>query len=135
MFEKRSHVRYAQDGKVNIRTESDASKIVKGELINISFRGFAAYLKEKIDINTIFQFDLITDLSYKPLIGRGKIKNINEAKINDIQVFLVNAEFIDVEKNNIVMLLDLIRSSICQEKRKKAQSIRIRSKANPHSVY
>jgi hypothetical protein len=133
MFEKRSHARYIQNGKVNIRTESDAPKIVKGELINIGFRGLSVYLKEKIDINTIFQFDLIIDLSDKPLIGRGKIKNISEVKRSGIQLFLVNVEFIDVDKNNIIMFLDLVRSKICQEKRKKAKPGP--SKVSPYNVY
>jgi len=116
MANRRSYVRYDQSGSVNIKTESDTPNIFKGDLVDISFMGFCVYLKEKIDINTPIQFELMADLSHRPLIGRGKIKSIREAPRYGIQGFRIGVEFTDINKDEIEMLLNQIQSKIARGK-------------------
>jgi len=116
MADRRNYVRYDQSGSVNIKTESDTPNIFKGDLVDIGFRGFCAYLKEKIDIGTPIQFELMAELSYRPLIGRGKIKDIKEAPRYGVQGFRVGVEFTDVNKDGIEILLNQIQSKIARDK-------------------
>jgi len=119
MFNKRTHIRFLKSGNVNIAPEGNTANIFKGELIDIGFRGFSAYLKEKIDLDTIVQFELITKLWERPLIGKGKIRYIAQIKRYGAPCFRVGLEFIDINKDSIVTMLNQIRNKICKEKRKK----------------
>ncbi len=116
MAGRRSYVRYDQGGSVNIETERDTPNIFKGDLVDIGFLGFCAYLKEKIDIDTPIKFELMAELSHRPLIGRGKIKSIKEASRYAVQGFSVGVEFTDVNKDEIEMLLIQIQNKIARDK-------------------
>lgn len=89
---------------------------MQGDLINIGFTGFCVYLKEKIDINTPLQFELMTELNHRPLIGRGKIKNIKEVPRYGVQAFRVGVELTDVSKKEIGILINQIQSKIARDK-------------------
>jgi hypothetical protein len=122
MYEKRSYTRFIINGSANIRTEGDALNLFKGELIDVGFKGFSAYLKEKIELNSIVQFELTTDLMSRPLSGKGKIRNVVESKRRGAQYFKVGIEFIDTDKDSIEILLAQIHHRISREKRKRAES-------------
>ena len=121
MSEQRGYVRFKEEGNVNIKTEGDAANIVKGDLINIGFGGFSACLREKIDMGTIIQFELTAEIREIPLTGRGKIKYVTEVKERDMQGYRVGVEFTEVDKENVVMLLNRISNKICKDKKKKAR--------------
>ena len=120
MANRRSYIRYNQRGSVKIKTERDTPDIVKGDLIDICFMGFCVYLKEKIDINTPIQFELMAKLNHRPLIGRGKIKSIKEAPRYGVQGFRVGVEFTDVNKKEIEILINQIQSKIARDKTNKS---------------
>jgi hypothetical protein len=122
MYEKRSYTRFIINGSANIRTEGDALNLFKGELIDVGFKGFSAYLKEKIELNSIVQFELTTDLMSRPLSGKGKIRNVVESKRRGAKYFKVGIEFIDTDKDSIEILLAQIHHRISREKRKRAES-------------
>lgn len=125
MPDKRSYLRFNASGIVDIKTESDTPKIFQGELINIGFRGFSVSLKEKIDIDTVVQFELRAETWSRPLIGKGKIKNIAEGKRYGVGGFRVGIEFIEADTDNVKLLLNKIRRKIIKEKEEKKRDLDI----------
>lgn len=120
MPDKRNYLRYSQSGSVNIKMESDTPNIFQGDLIDICFWGFCAYLKKKIEIGVSIQFELRINLMHEPLIGRGKIKSTTDAPRYGVRGFRVGVEFTDVNKKKIEMLINQIQSRISREKIKKS---------------
>lgn len=116
MAEKRSHVRYAVNGSIDLKTEEGVSYSFKTGVSNISFRGATILSREKIEIeNKIVHFELMIELTKEPLIGKGKIKYILKEEDKGGQpIYKMGLEFIDINKNTILFFvnrLQEIRSS------------------------
>lgn len=126
MLDRRGYKRFSQKGSINIKAEGDTPNIFAGILIDIGFRGFCAYLKEKIDVGTPIQFELILSPKQKHLIGRGEIKIIKEMPKHSVYGFRVGVEFTDVKNDDIMLLLGQIQSRIAREKRGEVQDKRRR---------
>ncbi len=121
-FEKRDYIRYSVNGTVNIKIEGDMPNIFKADLLDVSFLGLSVYLKERIEIGAIVQFELTTELMGRPLIGKGKIKHIKEVKRYDSSGFRTSIEFIDIDKGSIVDFLNKIQGKIAAETRRRWQT-------------
>lgn len=121
-FEKRDYIRYSADGTVNIKIEGDTPDIFKADLLDISFLGLSVYLKERLEIGAVVQFELTTELMRSPLTGRGKIKDIKEVKRYGSSGFRTSMEFIDIDKGATLDFLNIIQGKIAAQARKKWQA-------------
>jgi PilZ domain len=111
MAEKRSHVRYAIKADIKLKTEEGASYSFKTGVSNISFRGVRIFSQDRIElVNKVVHFELMTDLSKEPLIGKGIIRYIvkEEQKLGP-PVFRMGLEFVDINKGTILHFLNKIQ--------------------------
>ncbi len=122
MAKGRSYIRYFVNGSVNLKSESGAVIVSDAILVNISFMGLCLEAKERIKIGTIVQFEVLTDLLGKILVGKAVVRNIEEVKTRGSQMFRVGIEFVDINKDDILCLLNKIQHKICEAARKAAKS-------------
>lgn len=122
MIERRSYHRFPVKGSLTLHPDTEPTKALKGNLNDIGFLGFSGHLKESIETGVLVQFELITSLMRTPLTGRGKIMYIKEKKEDDIPNFRVGVGFIDVDKNIISRLLNMIQYEINVEMAKKRKT-------------
>lgn len=128
MIEKRNYIRFFIEGSVKFKTD-DASNVVMVDLADVSFVGCALYLKEKKEIGTVIRFELNTELMDYPLIGKGKINHVKEIKKAGETAFKTGVEFVDVDKDLLLVLLNKIQKKICLESKKSWQL------RHPHSQF
>jgi len=119
MQEQRRYIRYNAEGSVVLKLENNISHSIPAGLANIGFLGFGIETKEKIEVGTNVDFELITKLWDKPVIGKGKIIYVNEIKRYDTTVFRMGIEFLDVEQETIRCIINRIQEDICAQARRK----------------
>ncbi len=115
MQEKRGYQRYLINGSVNLKFEESDLSISKAELVDIGFIGFSIHSRDEIALGQIVQFEIIPELMDNSLIGKGRIKDIAQVPQNDVLVYRVGIEFIDVEKNDILKLININQAKIIAE--------------------
>lgn len=118
MQEKRGYVRYLINGRVNLIFDNKDSTILKVDLVEIGFIGFSIYTPDKLELGKIVQFEIMTELMDNSLIGKGEIKDIAQVTENEVLVYRVGIEFIDVEKNDILKLININQAKIIAETEK-----------------
>jgi len=119
MPEKRSFLRFALKGNITLHPEDDPTRIIKGDLVNISFLGLAANLRENIGTDITVQFELTTSLLKVPLTGKGKIKHTKSITVDNTSLLRVGITFIDIDKDIIMRILNMIHHEINTQQRQK----------------
>jgi c-di-GMP-binding flagellar brake protein YcgR len=119
MKERRTYIRFDSQDYVIIRPENDASPAVKADLVDISFSGVGVYSNEKISSNTKVKVELVTKLWDKPIVGEGKVVHAVEVHKYNKDVFRIGIEFVNIDKDAIQGIINLIQSDICQEAKRK----------------
>lgn len=122
MPEKRSYLRFALKGNITLRPEDNPARIIKGDLVNICFLGFAANLKENIGTGMTVQFELTTSLLKVPLTGKGKIQYMKRITVDNAPLLRVGVTFIDIDKDIIMRILNMIQHEINLQHRQKKKS-------------
>jgi hypothetical protein len=113
MLERRFYTRYDVSGSVNIRSVNNSPKNLTVELINIGFKGMGIFLKDIILVDSCVDFEVKIASLEKRFTGTGKIKNIKEKKLRDTAGFILGIEFIDIPKDEVVTIVNLIQNKIC----------------------
>ena len=119
MPEKRSYLRFALKGDITLHPEDNPSRIIKGDLVNIFFLGFAANLKVNIGTGMTVQFEITTSLLKVPLTGKGKIQYIKRITVDNTPLLRVGVTFIDIDKDIIMRILNMIQHEISTQQRQK----------------
>jgi len=119
MQERRSYIRYEVEGCVNLITEEDTPYTVKSDLKDIGYVGITVHANEKIEVGKDVKFELITKFGIQPVIGKGKIKNVQEIKKYGSNFYRLGIEFIDIDKVTIKDILTRILEDICEATRRK----------------
>jgi hypothetical protein len=119
MPEKRSYLRFALKGDITLHPEDNPSRIIKGDLVNICFLGFAANLKVNIGTGMTVQFEITTSLLKVPLTGKGKIQYIKRITVDNTPLLRVGVTFIDINKDIIMRILNMIQHEISTQQRQK----------------
>jgi len=122
MYDKRSYIRYVAQGRIIFKPEGDAAKALEGQLLDIGFLGLSAFLKEGPDLNAIVSFELIVDFNRQRLLGKGKISHVTAQELRAEKGFKIGLKFIEIDKDEIVGLLNNIQAEICRETRKRWES-------------
>ncbi len=121
MFIKRNSLRYSIKAKGTFKSESGDSKVFKGDVLDLGYLGWSIFLKESVAVNTIINFDLSADFLAQHLIGKGKIVYVTPQKITNSIGYRIGVEFIEVNKNIVMMFInENIR--IINEERKRVEA-------------
>ena len=119
MDEKRGSIRYAINAIVSFKTEGDNPKAIEGQLLNISYSGCAAILKENIATDTMIQFVLTADFTREHLTGKGKIVHVMPQKTYSGEVFKIGVKFIEYDQNAVLRFISENQRRILQEERRR----------------
>lgn len=121
MKEKRIHGRVDFDGRVNFKIRDGDSPVFKADLINISHNGFAIFLTQDIhiEVENIIDFEIITPRFAQPLIGSAKIRHVFKSERYKAHLFRVGLEFIDVNKDIVLLMLKRHQVKVAEEIRRK----------------
>ena len=119
MQERRKYIRYNAEGSVIIKAQEGTSRNIQANLVDISFLGIGLEVGEKISSGTDVEFELTTKLWDKTIIGKGKIKHVQEIKRYDTDILRIGIEFIDVDKETIQCIINRIQEDICAQARRK----------------
>jgi hypothetical protein len=118
MGDKRSSARYAAKASLCFKPEGDSSKVIEGQLLNISHSGFSALLKENIDVDITIQFDLTADFTKEHLAGTGKIVYVVPQKQYSREVFMIGVKFIECDKDAVLLFISENQRMILQERQR-----------------
>ena len=119
MDEKRGSIRYAARASICFKAEGDSSKAIEGQLLNISYSGFSALLKESIDADIIIQFDLTADFTREHLAGKGKIVHVVQQKTYSGEAFKIGVKFTEYDKDAVLRFISENQRIIMQEDRRR----------------
>lgn len=120
MHDRRNYERYLINGRVNLKFDNNVSDIVKLDLVEIGFIGFSVHSSDKLELGKIVQFEIMPELMENSLVGKGEIKDITPITENDALVlYRVGIEFIDVDKDNILKLININQAKLIAESDKK----------------
>ena len=119
MLEQRRYKRYNTEGTVILKPEDSSSRTIRTDLIDLSFLGIGVHAYEKIEAGIDVEFELKDKLRVEPIIGKGKIKYIQEIKKFDSKVFKIGIEFINVDKTAIQYILRRLQANLSIEARSK----------------
>ncbi|MFA5119465.1 MAG: PilZ domain-containing protein [Candidatus Omnitrophota bacterium] len=115
MLERRFYTRYDVSGSVVIKSVNNTPKSMTVELINIGFKGMGIFFKEIILFDSCVDFEVKIDTLDRRFAGTGRIKNIKEKKIRETAGFIMGIEFIEVPKDEVVTIVNLIQNRICAD--------------------
>ncbi len=123
MQDRRKYQRFNLEDAVFLKFESDLAKIIEGKLLDISFGGLSIFLKESIElgaiVQAIVQFNSPNVLE-KQLVGRGTVVHASQYSLNGQDGFRIGLEFIEVDKEIVINIIDKLRSKILHQIRKKS---------------
>ena len=124
MADKRNFRRFNYENSIFLKLESDPTKTIEGKLLNISFTGLSVFLKESVNVDaivqTIAQFD-VPGSGEQHLFGRGKVVHVKQYKLYAQNGFRIGLEFVEVDKDVVLNILNRLESKILEEIRKKGQ--------------
>ncbi len=119
MKDQRWYIRYKIQGTANLKPKIAGSFDIKAELMDLSYRGFAAWADASLEAGTDVDFELSTKLWDQPITGKGQIKYVQESKKDERVVFRVGVEFKEIDKKTLQSIINLLVQDICQQSKKK----------------
>ncbi|OGX16064.1 MAG: hypothetical protein A2166_05495 [Omnitrophica WOR_2 bacterium RBG_13_41_10] len=124
MLDKRNYKRFSYENSIFLKLEKDPSNIIEGKLLDISFLGMSIFLKENVNVDSlvqaIVQFDSPISLE-KHLIGKGKVVYVKKQKFYAEDGFGIGVEFVEVDKEVVLSILDRLEAKIIDERKKQSQ--------------
>ena len=122
MPERRGGLRIKEEGDLLVLRENGHPGEIRGNLVNVSYFGFAADMKEIMTPDTLVRFELKMRSLRTPLKGQGRISYVKETKICGFRWFRVGVKFIDLDRDVIAHFLDDIQNRIIKDKIRKLKS-------------
>jgi hypothetical protein len=127
MPDKRSYRRFSLENSIFLKFDQYPGQVIEGKLLDISFSGMSIFLKENIDpicvVQTLVQFDVRTSVEQR-LFGRAKVVHIKQSRLYAQTGFRVGLEFIEVDKETVLNILDRLESIIIEQIRRRNQAPR-----------
>ena len=121
MEERRHFDRLKIDGNVIIKSESGTPLDFKAFLDNISFLGFAMYSTQKIDPNSLVNFELTTPSLDHPLTGKGKVRYATNPAPNHSPFYTMGVEFVETDKDLVTYLIKKLQARQAEGARNKTK--------------
>ncbi len=100
---------------------------LQGKLLDISFTGASIFLKESVNpqswVQTVVQFDVATSVE-RHFIGKGRVVQVKPHKLYAENGYRIGIEFIEVDKEVVLDILNRLESKILDEIRRRNQTPR-----------
>ena len=119
MRDQRWYIRYKIEGRVTFKPKAAKAHAVKADLLDISYRGIAAWADGNIAVGTEVDFELTTKLWDAPISGKGEVKYAQETKRDQKTVFRLGIEFKEIDKKTLQSVINYLVQNICAEAKKK----------------
>ena len=119
MRDQRWYIRYKIEGTAGLKPKAAKASTVRADLLDISFRGFAAWADNNISIGTEIDFELVTKLWDTPITGKGEVKYAQETRREQKTVFRLGIEFKEIDKKVLQSVINYLVQNICAEAKKK----------------
>lgn len=122
MPDKRDFRRFNCENSISLKFQNDPGTAIEGRLLDISFIGLSVFLKENVNVSTIFQsvmqFDLFDSVE-QHLIGKGKVVYVSQYRLYAEDGFRIGLEFVDVDNGIVINILNRLESKIKEQKKNK----------------
>ena len=122
MQDKRNYRRFSFENNIFLKFENDPGKIIEGKLLDIGFVGLSIFLTEnaqaQMTLQAIVQFD-IPGSPEQHLIGKGKVAYVNKHRLYAQDGFRLGLEFVEVDKEMVINILNRLESKILEQTRKR----------------
>jgi c-di-GMP-binding flagellar brake protein YcgR len=119
MRDQRWYIRYKIEGTAKLKPKAAKASGIKTDLLDISYKGFAAWADNNIAAGTEVDFELITKLWDTPIIGKGEVKYAQEIKKEQKTIFRLGVEFKEIDKKILQSVINYLVQNICAEAKKK----------------
>jgi hypothetical protein len=120
MEERRHFDRLKLDGNIIIKSESGLPLDFKAFLDNISFLGFAMYSTQKIEPDSLVNFEVTTQALDRPITGKGKVRYATKPDSNRSPFYTMGVEFIETNKDLVTYLIKKLQAKNAEHARSKA---------------
>ncbi len=114
MQERRGYDRLKVDGDIRIISQNGSPVAFKAFLDNISFVGFGMFAAEKIEPETIVEFELTAPILERPLQGTGRIKYVNVPQSQRSTFYTVGVEFVDTNKDIVIHVIKRLQAKMAE---------------------
>ncbi len=101
---------------MNISVAGDAARVIKADLNEFGFGGYSVSAKEKLEAGTIVLFDLLPELLGEHIKGKAVVRHTREFQKQGHIFHIIGFEFIEVNKQAIISLMNISRTKANQEK-------------------
>jgi hypothetical protein len=106
MPDKRNYARLYLHGKAVLTLEAEPSRVLEGELCNISSGGFCFSYKEVLPRETAVLFEITLDDDWVILKGKAIVRNTRKEEDHGRKYYLLGAEFIETDRTALLTLLN-----------------------------
>ena len=106
MLEKRTYKRFDVKGRVGLKTNDGMDYILGAYLDDVGLGGLRMYSQDKIQPDNDVRLRLSTPLLDRPLLAKGKIRNVNSIKRKGTDFFSMGVEFTKINKQKIKHLIN-----------------------------
>ena len=127
MQDKRNYRRFSYENAIYLKFENNLAEAIEGKLLDISFRGVSIFLKENVAVDSFVQTIVQFDSPSSPeqhLIGTGKIIQVKKQRLYAQEGYRIGVEFIEVNKEVVLSILNRLEAKILDEIRKRSQAPR-----------
>lgn len=116
MYKQRQYARSEIRGVVSLIVSGDAARVIKADLNELSFGGFSVSAESRMEPGAIVQFDILPEILGEHIKGRAAIRHAREFQKQGRIFYIVGFEFIEVNKQAIISLMNVSRSKANQER-------------------
>jgi hypothetical protein len=110
------------DGNVSIKSENGNPPDFKAFLENISFVGFGVYASQKVDFDSLVDFELTTQQLDRPLTGKGKVTHVVDPVSDRSPFYKIGIEFVDTNKDAVTYLIKRLQAKMAEQARSKSKT-------------
>lgn len=121
MPEKRNYRRFSYGTSIFLKFGKDASNIIEGKVLDIGFVGMSIFIKGSENAESLIQATVQFDSpgpAGQHLIGKGKVVHLKKRKLYAEDGFIIGLEFVEVDKDVVLNILDRLEANIRDELRK-----------------
>jgi hypothetical protein len=106
MPEKRIYKRFDVKGRVGLKTNDGMDYILSAYLDDVGLGGLRMYAQDKMQPDNDVRLRLSTPLLDRPLLAKGRIRNVNSIKRKGTDFYSMGVEFTKINKQRIKHLIN-----------------------------
>jgi hypothetical protein len=110
------------DGNISIKSENGQPLEIKAFLDNISFIGFGMYSVQKVNLDSVVDFELCAQELDRPLTGLGKVTYVADPASSRSPFYNVGVEFVDTNKDLVTYILKRIQAKMAEQAQSKSKA-------------